>query len=176
MANTENTPRQTETEGMPASRQGHPLAALRDEVDRLFDNFFSAPFGRSMLDLDPFRRMGTAIRSWGDIAPKVDVKETEERLEITAELPGMAEEDVAVTVRDGILTITGEKKVERTEEKADYHLNERSYGAFTRAFRLPEVADEEGIAADFDKGVLTVTVPKRSRPEAQAKKIEVRKH
>lgn len=168
-----NIQRQTPETGQPPTRT-HPLMTLRDEVDRLFENFF--PATRGMFELDPFRRIGGAFRALGDIAPEVDVKETEDRIEITAELPGMDENDVNVSLREGVLSITGEKKVERKEEKADYHLSERSYGSFTRAFRLPDSIDAEHIGADFSKGVLTVTVPKRAEVKSQEKKIEVKTH
>jgi HSP20 family protein len=159
--------------GTPVARS-HPLMTLRDEVDRLFESFF--PTAHGMFELDPFRRAGAAFRSLGDIAPEVDVKETGDRFEITAELPGLDEKDVEVSIRDGILAISGEKKSERKEEKADYHLSERSYGSFTRAFRLPETADEEKVEAEFSKGVLTVSVPKRPEAKRQEKKIEVKAH
>ncbi|MEW5728527.1 MAG: Hsp20/alpha crystallin family protein [Pseudomonadota bacterium] len=159
--------------GLPAARS-HPLMTLRDEVDRLFESFF--PTAHGMFDVDPFRRVGAAFRAMGDIAPGVDVKETDDRFEISAELPGMDEKDVNVSIRDGVLAISGEKKAERKEEKADYHLSERSYGSFTRAFRLPETADEEHVSAEFAKGVLTVTVPKRAGTKKEEKKIEVKTH
>ncbi|MGE5545755.1 MAG: Hsp20/alpha crystallin family protein [Solirubrobacterales bacterium] len=163
-----------ETATPPAVRTGHPLMTLRDEVDRLFDNFF--PMARGMFEVDPFRRVGAAFRSMGDIAPEVDVREMGDRIEIAAELPGVDENDVSVTVKDGVLSISGEKKSERKEEKTDYHLTERSYGSFVRSFRLPETCDDEHIAADFSKGVLTVTIPKRELPESGEKKIEIKGH
>lgn len=163
--------RKHEPESVP---QAHPLMALREEVDRLFDNFF--PTARGMMDVDPFRRIGTAFRAMGDIAPEMDVKETEAGIEISAELPGLDEKDVSVTVRDGVLSIAGEKRAERKEEKADYHLSERSYGSFTRSFRLPESVDDEHIAADFSKGVLIVSVPKKAEAVREEKKIEIKGH
>lgn len=150
----------------------HPLMTLRDEVDRLFENFF--PVSGSAFELDPFRRLGHAFRAAGDIVPEVDVRETDDRIEICAELPGMDEKDVEVKVRDGVLSIAGEKKAERKEEKADYHLSERSWGSFLREFRLPDAADVEGIDADFTKGVLTVTVPKKAEAHVAEKKIDIK--
>ena len=165
-----------ETAAPPAPPQ-HPLMSLRDEVDRLFDSFFPAMIGRrGLFDIDPFRRLGGWVRSGGELAPEVDVKETDERFEITAELPGMDEKDVEVTVREGLLVISGEKKMETKEERADYHLSERSYGRFLRSFRLPETADDDAISADFAKGVLTVIVPKTAEAQKQEKKIEVKPH
>lgn len=173
----DNAPRQTPEAAGPPAPRAHPLVTLRDEVDRLFDTFLAAPFGsRGLFDMDPFRRMGGLVRSLGDITPEVEVRETEDRYEITAELPGMDEKDVAVTYRDGVLSIAGEKKAERKDEKADYHLSERTYGRFTRSFRLPETVDAEGIDARFAQGVLTVTMPKRAEPAKAERKIEIKPH
>ncbi len=94
----------------------------------------------------------------------LDVRENDHELVFEAELPGMDEKDVQVSVRNGMLFLKNEKKSERDEKKDTYHLVERSYGSFERSFRLPEAADQENITADFDKGVLRVVVPKR--PEA----------
>lgn len=168
-----NTLHTGETGSAPASKPSHSLMSLRNEVDRLFDNFLPSAFGRSLLDLDPWRER--TFRSLGDITPHMDVKELADRFEITAELPGMEEKDVTVKVQGGVLSISGEKKAERTEESGNMHLTERSYGSFVRSVRLPDNANAEGIAADFAKGVLTVTVPKRAGG-ADEKKIEVKVH
>ncbi len=172
-----NVQKHSSETAVPSAPPQHPLMSLRDEVDRLFDSFFPSMTGRrGLFELDPFRRLGGWVRSAGELAPEVDVKETDERFEITAELPGMDEKDVEVTVREGLLVISGEKKMETKEERADYHLSERSYGRFIRSFRLPETADEDSIAADFCKGVLTVIVPKTAEAQKQEKKIEVKPH
>lgn len=166
-------------ESTPPSVVGgrHPLVSLRQEVDRLFDTLFSAPFGGGgLFDLDPLRHLGGALRPGGGLAPEVDVRETDDKYQICAELPGLDDKDVQVTLREGLLTIAGEKKMESIEEKADYHLTERSYGRFERVFRLPETADDEHISADFSKGVLTVTVPKTAEAAKSAKTISVTTH
>lgn len=168
-----NTLQTGETGAAPASRPSHPLMTLRDEVDRLFDNFFPSAFGRSLFDLDPWRER--TFRSMGDITPHMDVRELADRFEVTAELPGLEEKDVTVKVLSGVLSISGEKKAERTEESGNVHLSERSYGSFVRSVRLPDNADAEGIDAEFAKGVLTVTVPKRAGGAGE-KKIEVKVH
>ncbi|MCR6632653.1 MAG: Hsp20/alpha crystallin family protein [Magnetospirillum sp.] len=162
-----------EAASTPAPAAHHPLMTLRDEVDRLFDNFFPAAFGRSLFDLDPWRER--PFRSLGGIAPQMDVKECANHYEISVELPGMDDKDVTVKVMGGMLTISGEKKAERTEENGEMHLTERSYGAFTRSVRLPENADPDTAKADYGKGVLTVAIGKR--PDgAGEKKIEVTAH
>lgn len=169
---TRQTP-ETTSAGLPARVTANPLMGLRDEIDRLFDGFFNAPFGR-MFEIDPFRRFGTMVPTLGGVTPLVDVKETDAAYEITAELPGLAEKDVEVTLNDNVLVVRGEKKTERQEKKADYHLTERSYGAFHRTFRLPETVDQNKIAATFDKGVLSLTLPKTEKAAKAAKKIEVK--
>lgn len=167
------TPRGSESESTPAIRPHHPLMVLRDEVDRLFDAFFPTAFGRSMFDVDPWR--DRAVRALGDISPRMDVAESPERYDVSVEVPGMDEKDVTVKVQSGMLIISGEKKAERTEESGATHLTERSFGSFARSVRLPEDADADAITADYAKGVLTVSVPKR--PEGKnEKKITVTTH
>lgn len=97
-------------------------------------------------------------------APSVEMKETEQGVTVTAELPGLEEGDVEVALDGDLLTLSGEKKQETTEEKEGYHLSERSYGSFRRAIRLPWAADPAQASAAFDKGVLTVTL--KRPPEA----------
>jgi HSP20 family protein len=171
-----NIQRQSPENSVPSVPRQHPLMMLRDEVDRLFDSFFPSPMGRhGLFEMDPLRRMGLFGRS-GDVMPDVDIKETADKLEICAELPGMDEKNVDVAVRDRVLTISGEKKSETKDEGTNYHLSERTYGRFVRSFQLPDSADEDQIAADFSKGVLTVTVPKRPGATQAEKKISVQVH
>ena len=158
---------------VPSRTTSHPLVGLRDEIDRLFDSVLAAPFGWSVLDLDPFRRFGT-LPSLGEMTPRTDVKETDTAIEITAELPGLEEKDVSVTLSDGILTLKGEKKVESEDKGTDYHLTERRYGSFLRTFRLPDTVDEDKITAIVEKGVLTLTLPKTAKPEKDVRHIEVK--
>ena len=168
-----------ETEGQTPATTGEskpspvtaPFFGWRDDLDRLFDNFLLSPFGRRLLDLEPFRRRGWSTT---DITPRMDVVETDEAFEVTAELPGMTEKDIDVSVADGAVTIRGEKKTEREEKKGDVHLSERSFGTFTRSFGMPENINEDGISAQFDNGVLTLTLPKTEKSKPRAKKIEVK--
>lgn len=167
------TPRASENESTPTTRPHHPLMVLRDEVDRLFDAFFPTAFGRSMFDVDPWR--DRAVRALGDISPRMDVTENPDRYDVSVEVPGMDEKDVTVKVQSGMLIISGEKKAERTEENGATHLTERSFGSFARSVRLPDDADADAISADYARGVLTVSVPKR--PEGKhEKKITVTTH
>jgi len=134
----------------------NPFSALQQEVDRLFDGF-SRSFS------------GFAAR---DVMPSMDLSETDKEIEITTELPGLEEKDIQLNLADNVLTIRGEKKNEREENKKDYHLVERSYGSFTRAVQLPEGVNPDSIKAVMSKGVLKVTVPKPA--PAQTKKIDIK--
>lgn len=104
-------------------------------------------------------------------SPRVDVKEDEKALTVTAELPGVDQKDVSVELKDGVLSISGEKKAEKEEKNETYYRVERSYGSFCRSFYLDEKVDAEKIEAKFKDGVLTLTLPKK--PEEQPKKIPI---
>lgn len=143
-----------------------PWRAFRGEMDRLFDRFAK---GFGLLAFEPFSA------SESDIAmPAVDLTEDDKAYKVTAELPGIDEKDIDVTVSGGLLIVKGEKKQEKEEKNKNYYLSERSYGAFQRAFSLPEGVDEDKIAANFSKGVLTVTLPKSAQAQKAQKKIEVK--
>jgi len=104
--------------------------------------------------------------------PKVEVKENGKTYSVTVELPGLDEKDVKVQVEDDVLTISGEKNVEKTDDKT--HYSERSYGSFTRAFTLPADADRNGITATFAKGVLTLQIAKTATPSAEVKQVAIK--
>jgi HSP20 family protein len=149
------------------------LRSLRTDMDRLFDRF-SASFG-----LPTFSRMfegpSMAFESSFTLpAPAMDIAEDAAGYKITAELPGMTEKDVEVTLSGETLTVKGEKKQETEKKDANYHLSERSWGTFQRSFVLPEGVDPEKIVADFAKGVLTLTLPKKPQAVQQARKIDVK--
>ena len=139
-----------------ARTEANPLTMLQQEVDRLFDGFTRSFTGLSSRTL----------------MPSMDLAETDEEIELTAELPGMEEKDVQLNVVDNHLTIRGEKKNQREEKEKDYHLVERNYGSFVRTIELPPGVNLDSIKAVMSKGVLKVTVPKP--PPAQAKTIEVK--
>ncbi len=154
-----------------AGEAWRPFDALKKEVDRLFDNFGDDFWGR------PFRSFAGLERSLAKqfaAAPAVDVAETDKSYEITAELPGMDEKNVEVSLADGGITIKGEKKEETEEKKKDYYLSERRYGSFKRYFALPDGVDAAKIEATFRNGVLKVTLPKTAEAQQPAKKIEVK--
>lgn len=116
-----------------------------------------------------FNDSRAAAKSW---APLADVSETDTAYVVKSDLPEVKTEDVKVSVREGVLTIKGERKYEKSTENEKVHLQERSYGSFSRSFALPKDADSENVSAAYVNGTLTVTVPKR--PEVQPKEIEVR--
>ncbi|ACR32365.1 Hsp20/alpha crystallin family protein [Burkholderia glumae] len=152
----------------------HPLETLRREIDRVFDDFDPAArlsaIRRSLLDVEPFwHRDGN-----GASAPAVDLSETEQAYEITAELPGMNKRDIAVTLASGGLSIRGEKQEDKEEKNKDYYMRERRFGTFERYFPMPEGVDLDKIAASFDKGVLKVTLPKTAEACRAAKRIEIK--
>jgi HSP20 family protein len=146
-----------------ARRETGPFTSLQREIDRLFDDFT-----RGFPD---FSRAWPTAGSQ-DLMPVMDVTETDNQIEITAELPGLEEKDVQINVSDNVLTIRGEKKAEKEEKQKDYRMVERSYGSFYRALELPAGVDADKIKADISKGVLKVTVPKPA--PAQVKKIPVK--
>ena len=134
----------------------HPLVSLHREMDRLFDTAFR-----------DFGFFGGRTRpAW----PHVELVEAGDGYKLTAELPGLDEKDIELTVQDGVLTISGEKRAEHDDRQRGY--SERSYGAFTRSFTVGDV-DESKVDAAFDKGVLTVTLPRSSDAEQRVKRIPI---
>ena len=155
----------------PLNRTGSELSqanifrSLQQEIDMIFDDF-----GRGFPALSSLGWTGSSAAS--DLVPRMDVSETDQAIEVTAELPGLQEKDVEVTLTDNILTIRGEKKAEKDETKKDYRLIERRHGSFSRRMELPAGVDPSRIDARVSNGVLTVTIPKAA--PSIAKKIEVK--
>jgi HSP20 family protein len=143
-----------------------PWRSFRREMDLLFDRF-SKGFG--LPSFEPFWTAETDLP-----APAVDVAEDDKAYIVTAELPGIEEKDVDVTVSSGMLVIKGEKKQEKEEKDKNYYLSERSYGSFQRSFSVPDAVDRDKIAANFAKGILTVTLPKNAQAQKAEKKIDVK--
>ena len=155
-------------ENVPKAMTPSAFTPFGGEFDQLFNRMVRAwSFGF----LEPAGNGQLRALQSAEHAPKVEVQENGKTYTITVELPGVEQRDVKVLVEDDVLTISGEKHVERTDEKT--HYSERSYGSFTRAFTLPSDADRNGISANFSKGVLTLQVAKTaSRPE-RTRQIEV---
>ncbi len=140
---------------------------VRDQFDRMFDNMMR---GWPM----PWRDAPRLDLSGVEFAPRVDTAETDTAYEVTAELPGVNEKDIKVSLEDNVLSISGEKKAEHEERKKDYVMSERSYGSFKRAFTLPDNVDAEKIAAKFEKGVLKVTLPKTTPTPSKQREIPIK--
>jgi HSP20 family protein len=135
------------------------VSRLRREMDRLWDDYFGP--GRQA-----FKPMEM------EFAPAVDVKETADKVVIKAEVPGIDAKDINISITGDVLTIKGEKKSEREEKEENYHVVERSYGSFSRSLVLPAAVEVDKIEAGYDKGVLTVTCPKKE--EVKPKAIEIK--
>ena len=141
-----------------------PFASFRREVDRMFDDFFrSAGQG-----LQP-RNAG-----WHAMAPRIDISDSDKELVITAEMPGLDEKDFEVTLAGDLLTIKGEKKTENENRNGNAYYVERRFGPFSRSVRLPFEAGDEQVEANYDRGVLTVRVPKPTEAQRHVRRIEVR--
>lgn len=163
-------------EGAPPTmhtQMWRPFENLRREVDRLFEDFnmtpFRLPFRRPAFDIEPF----WSPESWVALPP-VDFIERDNGYEVHADLPGMDDKDVEVKLVGDVLTIKGEKREEKEEKKPDFHVRERRFGSFERAFHVPEGVDGEKIEATFKKGVLTVMLPKTAEAVKPVKSIPVK--
>lgn len=168
-----------DSETLPSSQvEQHPLLGLRQEVDSLFDNFFSSfslgPFGRDRDVFDPFRKLGSAMTLTHGFMPSMDIRETDKEYRVSAELPGMKESDIELSLVDGQLVIKGEKKEEITSDDEDPHLMERRYGSIFRSLPLPDGVDEDTVDATYDKGVLNVSLKKTESKKKAAKSIKVK--
>ena len=131
------------------------INSLQQEMNRLFTTFFDAP-------------APGGARRW---VPAMDLAEREGQLVLRADLPGMDRDDVDVQIKDGVLTVSGERKFENESKGEGYHRVERSFGRFSRSLRLPRGVDASAVSASFDRGVLEVTVPKPA--QAQATKVAI---
>ncbi|UIJ46328.1 Hsp20/alpha crystallin family protein [Sphingomonas cannabina] len=147
----------------PARRQPapSPFGWLRTEIDRLFDDVAPA---RSFLNL--------GLGGFAPV-PALEMTSGDKAYRLTAELPGMKEEDIELSVAEGVLTLKGEKRSEEEHGKDGRLLSERSYGSFARRITLPSDVDFDRIAAEFDKGVLTVTLPRNAEAVERTRKIAI---
>jgi HSP20 family protein len=134
------------------------LGSLQDQVNRLFENSSARLAGSS------------ALSTW---APAVDIFETENELVVKADVPDVNQKDIDVRVENNMLTVRGERKFEEKTEKENYLRVERTYGTFSRSFRLPNTVNNEAIMADYKNGVLTVTLPKRAESKPKQVKVNV---
>ena len=132
---------------------------------------------------EPFRRVAPFYADFDKLAneaegtwhPSVDISENENAFVLKAELPGVNREDINIDINNKTLTLKGEKKHERDEEKDNVHMTERAYGSFQRSMPIPDRVDAEKISARFDKGVLKVVMPKKAESVAPSRKIDIEK-
>ncbi|MBN1140044.1 MAG: Hsp20/alpha crystallin family protein [Anaerolineae bacterium] len=155
---TDLIPWKRDEQRVPVRREEQSMLALQQDMNRLFDDFF--------------RSWGVMPwRGWGEQAlafnPQVDVVEDEKEIHVSAELPGMDENDIDVSLSQGVLTIKGEKRHEKKDEGKNYYRLERSYGSFQRSIPLPAEVNEDKVEATFKNGVLTVTLPKTAAARAR---------
>ena len=136
------------------------------DVDDIFDRFMADALRR-------WPRAQAEGRTAHDWAPAADVSETENEYLIKADLPEVRKEDVSITVQDGVLTLSGERRQEKREETEKLHRVERSYGSFARRFALPENADEQAIRAESRDGVILIHIPKQKVVQPQPRQIEI---
>ncbi|MEZ5338515.1 MAG: Hsp20/alpha crystallin family protein [bacterium] len=129
------------------------------EIDRMFERFFG-------------EMMPVETRPSGSVwSPSVDVKEDEQQFSVLVELPGLKSSDIEVQVENNVLFISGERRMEEKKEGENWHFVERSYGSFSRSFRLPKNVDSEGVKASYSDGMLSISIPKAE--EARPRKVEI---
>lgn len=147
----------------------HPIALLHQEIDHLFDHFFRhASF--------PIQRLGdltTGLLDSGWLRPSLNIGADDKQYTITVEVPGVSQDDVTIEVADRTLTIKGEKKRHTEDKDKNFYRVECAYGAFQRTLSLPDDADEDGIAASFAKGILTITIPRRETAATSVRQIPI---
>jgi HSP20 family protein len=142
-------------------REREGLTRPFDEMRRMMEDFWMAPF-------EEFGR-------WGDgFTPKVDIREEDKEIIVSAELPGMDQKDIDVTVTNDSIRISGEKKHEKEEEEKGFYRHETFCGSFDRVIDLPAEVEEDKAEAEFSKGVLTIKLPKSEEAQAKRKKIKIK--
>lgn len=148
-----------------ARRYGWPMSPALPEMSELIDRLFG-------FDVEPFGRLGFSEM---EFVPQIEVHENENNIEVTAELPGIEEKDVELTISEGSLVITGEKKEEIEKKEKGYHRTERRYGSFRRMIPLGCEVKEDKAEATYINGILKVLLPKAEKEQKKTKKIEIKK-
>ena len=140
----------------------HPLVSFQRDMDRLFEDLwrgFDAPL------------LGRSDRTKAMISPRIELKEKDDEIVVSAELPGLQEKDIEVTLTDNVLSVRGEKKLEKSEKEEGYVYSERSYGSFERRIPIDAEVLSEKVTAQFADGILTVTLPKNPAGKGHARRI-----
>lgn len=152
------SPTSRSSRGTPSEPSRDPFQTLRQEINDLFSSFSSFP-----------------SRAWSsDMSPRLDVSETDQELDIDAELPGFDEKDVEITLAGDTLTIRGERQNGQEDKGKNYHVSERRWGSFTRSITLPFDADPSDVDARFEKGVLHIAIRKPASIAAKTAKIPIK--
>jgi HSP20 family protein len=147
-------------------REKSQAPATREDFFDPFVSFRNLGFGG--------RSLRPVIGGWQGVTPTIDVAETDREMVVTAELPGLDQKDFEVTLAGDVLTIKGEKKAEQEQKDGDHYFMERRFGAFSRSVRLPFEVKDEKVDAKYDKGVLTIRVPKPVEAQQAVRRIEVK--
>jgi len=143
-------------------RERDPFTSLQREVNEIFDNFLSGA------GLPPNAAGGTAF-----LAPDIDVTEDDKEIKVSADMPGIEDKDIDVSLENGVLTIRGEKRTEKEEKEKRYHMMERSYGSFQRSIPVGADVDEDKVTAEFKNGVLSITLPKSEKAKEKSRRIPI---
>jgi HSP20 family protein len=147
-------------------REEDPIFSLQREMNRMFDDFFTKPYG--MEPFSAFNEMQSGFM------PRIDVSETDKEIRVTADLPGLDEKDIQLTLENEILIISGKKETEKEEKGRQFHRVERTYGSFRREIPLPSHVEADKVEATFKKGVLTVTVQKDAMHAPSGKRVPIK--
>ena len=139
------------------------MTGMREMMDRLFDEGFARPFSSALVD------------GYGAGLPALDIFQTDKEVVVKAGLPGVKGDDVQISIANGMLSIRGEVKEQEDERKGTYHLRERRYGSFARSISLPTDVDVDKAHAEFEDGVLTLTLPKSEQVKPKTISIKARK-
>jgi HSP20 family protein len=161
--------RNPEAPARTAGARPTSLAAMRNEIDRMFERFWT----------NPFAVVEGQDRWFGDFSqaefePKLDVTDEKSCLRVALEVPGVDAKDLSVDVHEGVLTVSGEKKQEQTTEEEGCYRTERSYGCFRRSIPLPAEVEASKAEAKFDKGVLTIRLPKTEKARQTGTKVPIK--
>ena len=149
---------------VPVRREDEsPFTVLKRGMDDLFERFMLG------FEMEPFES-----RVMGAFSPKIDVTEDDKAVKVMAELPGMEEKDLDISLRGDTLTIKGEKREEKEDKREGYYRMERSYGSFSRTIPLPSEVETDKVQAELKKGVLTVVLPKKPDVQKPTKTIDVK--
>lgn len=143
---------------VPVRHEPAKVASLQQEMNQLFDRFLESPF----------RSWPSEFQEW---KPSIDISESDTEIEVSAELPGVDEEDIDVSVSDGALSVSGVRKEVKDEKRKDYHHREQFFGTFHRTIPLPSSVDSDAVSATYKKGILRVSLPKTA--ESRATKVVV---